>query len=258
MELSELTPLVLTYNEAPNIGRTLARLKWAKEILLVDSGSTDGTLEIARGFPQVRVVVRPFDNHAAQWNFGLGQCQTDWVLSLDADYLLPEGFAVELAGLSLADGVSACYAGFRYCIVGRPLRGTLYPPRAVLFRRDRCRYVQDGHTQRLQIQGGTGSLRSVIDHDDRKPLSHWLWAQDRYAQLEAEHLLGAGSAEPGALSRADRVRRKIVWAPALVFLYTLLGQGLILDGWPGWYYVCQRTLAELVLSLHLLEQKLKG
>jgi hypothetical protein len=60
------------------------------------------------------------------------------------------------------------------------------------------------------------------------------------------------------LNLPDRLRRKIIIAPFLVFFYTLIFKGLILDGWPGWYYVFQRTLAEMLLSLKLIEQKLKS
>jgi len=250
---SDLTVLILTFNEAPNLRRTLARLAWAKEIVIVDSFSTDETLAIAREFPQVRVVQRSFDTHAQQWNFGLDHIHTPWALALDADYLLPANFATELTGLSQADEVSAYFASFRYCIFGRPLRGTLYPPRAVLFHRDRCRFVQDGHTQQLEVTGTTALLHSRIDHDDCKPLARWIWAQDRYSALEAVKLLKTPVAE---LSFQDRLRRKIILAPGLVFIYTLLGKGLIFDGWPGWFYVWQRTLAEIMLSLRLLEQKM--
>jgi hypothetical protein len=220
----------------------------------VDSFSEDETLAIGRNFPQVRVVQRKFDDHTGQWNFGVGQTGTPWVLALDADYILPAAFAGELEKLPSKENLDAYFVNFRYCIFGRPLRGTLYPPRAVLFRKDRCRYVQDGHTQRLQINGQTAMLDSVIDHDDRKPFSHWLWSQDRYALLEVAKL---ADTPPAKMSFQDRIRRKILFAPALVFVYTLLGKGLILDGWPGWYYVCQRTLAELILSLRLVEEKLK-
>jgi hypothetical protein len=248
-----VTPLILTYNEAPNLRRTLERVAWAKEIVIVDSFSTDATLAIAREFSQVRVVQRKFDTHTQQWNFGVGLAGTPWVMSLDADYVLPATFAGELEALQPGESISAYFARFRYCIFGRPLRGTLYPPRAVLFRKDRCQYVQDGHTQHLQITGQTGWLDSVIDHDDRKPLAHWFWAQDRYATLEASKLAGTPA---GELTWPDKLRRKMVVAPFLVFFHTLLVKGLILDGWPGWFYVFQRTFAEIMLALRLLEEKL--
>lgn len=283
--LSQITPLILTYNEAPNIGRTLERLTWARQIVVVDSGSTDDTVAIARSFPQVRVVVRRFDTFAGQCNFGLEQIRTPWVLSLDADYVLSPKLVEELKSWHPVPNVAGYRVPFRYCVNGRPLRATLYPPRVVLYRRDLAHYVDEGHGHRVRIHGEVQPLRGWIDHDDRKPLERWLREQDRYARLEAQHLLrggqrngerrerSAGKAAADAmdggiwafhrghpsspLSLADRIRRKIVFAPWLVFFYTLLGKGLILDGWPGWFDVWQRTYAEALLSLRLIEEKLK-
>jgi glycosyltransferase involved in cell wall biosynthesis len=251
--LSEITPLILTFNEAPNLRRTLERLTWAREIVVVDSFSTDETAAIARSFPQVRVVQRKFDSHADQWNFGLDQTKSDWVLALDADYTLSEPLVGELRAFEATAGLHAYFARFIYCVSGRPLRGTLYPPRAVLFRKDCCRYEQDGHTQRLRITGATSWLKGHILHDDRKPLDQWLQAQDRYARLECKKLSEVASAKLGF---NDRLRRQIIFAPAAVFVHTLLVKGLILDGWPGWFYVAQRVYAELLLSLRLLEARL--
>jgi len=251
----DLSVLIITCNEAPNLRRTLAALAWARDIVIVDSFSTDDTLEIARSFPQVRVIQRKFDSFAGQCNFGLQQVQTEWVLSLDADYVLPPELAAEIQSLTPLAEVAGYSTRFRFCIHGRPLRASLYPPRTVLYQRGKAHYRNDGHGHRVQVDGRVVMLSGRIDHDDRKPLSHWLWAQDRYALLEAAKL---SEARPGELGLPDRIRRKIVMAPALVFFYTLLGQGMILDGWPGWYYVWQRTLAEMILSLRLTEQKLIG
>ena len=125
----------------------------------------------------------------------------------------------------------------------------------MLFCKDRCRYEKDGHTQILRIDGLHGSLRTRVDHDDRKPLSRWFASQDRYALLEAEKLM---SLPPGALSTQDRVRRTMVLGPVFVFLYTLILRGTLLEGWCGWYYTLQRTAAEIMLSLRLLDRRLKG
>lgn len=252
--LDQITPLILTYNEEPNLERTLAQLTWAREIVVVDSLSTDATKAIAAQHANVRFLERKFDNHTAQWNFGLDQVKTDWVLSLDADYILSDGFEQELAVLRPADDLAAYAASFRYCINGRPLRGTLYPARLALFRRAKCRYVQDGHTQLLRADGPTTALRTRILHDDRKPLSHWLWSQDRYAKLEAEKLSRTPSAELGL---NDRIRKTILLGPPVVFLYTLFVRGVILDGWAGWHYALQRALAETLLSLRLIEARLR-
>ena len=249
---SQITPLILTCNEAPNLERTLLRLTWAARIIVVDSFSTDVTADICKKFPQVEFLQRKFDDHTSQWNFALDKIKTEWVLTLDADYVLSEELVAELQRWQPT--ADAYAARFVYCVHGHRLRGSLYPPRIVLFRPKNCRYVQDGHTQKLKVDGVTRELTATIDHADRKPLSHWLWAQDRYAALEVQKLLAHRTED---LPMQDRLRRMIVPAPFVVFFYTLLVKGLILEGWPGWYYVLQRTLAEIILSLRLIEAKLK-
>jgi glycosyltransferase involved in cell wall biosynthesis len=255
VRLDTITPVVLTYNEEPNIGRTLARLAWAPSVVVVDSGSTDRTPEILRQFANVRAFTRAFDTHTAQWTYAAQETgiATEWIMVLDADFVLAETFAEELAALEPGDGIAGYEARFRYCIGGRPLPRSLFPPRIVLCRRAHARFTQDGHTQRLDVAGGVGRLRSPIDHDDRKPLSHWIAAQDRYARLEREKLLASPA---GSLGRADRIRRMPLVAPILVLLYCLFVKRLIFAGFPGWYYSYQRVVAELLLSLYMIETRL--
>lgn len=250
--LNLITPLILTLNEAPNIERTLQRLAWAKDIVVVDSGSTDGTTAILKRYPNVRVFTRAFTTHAEQWNFGLRETgiDTDWVLALDADYVLTPKFADELRGLAPAADVDGFQARFRYCVDGRPLRGGLYPPVTVLFRRSRARFAQDGHTQRIQVPGRVENLIATVLHDDRKPLSRWFSSQIAYMRQEAEHLLRTPG---GNLGLADRMRRLVVVAPVLVFFYCLIIKGNLLDGRRGVFYAMQRTVAEVILSVFIVE-----
>jgi glycosyltransferase involved in cell wall biosynthesis len=253
--LDNITPLILTFNEAPNIRRTLEKLAWAKRILMLDSFSTDETLEIVKSYPQVRVVQRQFDTFAGQCNFGLQQIPSTWVLSLDADYVLSDELNRELADLNPTPEVAGYRAAFSYCIHGRPLRASLYPPRTVLYRKDRAHYRDEGHGHRVQIDGPVMPLRGVIHHDDRKPLERWLNAQLRYSASEATHLMQTPVAE---LNLADQIRRRIIPGPMFVFFHMLFTKGLIFDGWAGWLYVTQRTLAEFLLALRLLEAKVAG
>jgi glycosyltransferase involved in cell wall biosynthesis len=254
MNWDNITPLVLTFNEEPNLRRCLERLNWAQRVVVLDSGSTDGTAAIAAEFANVEFLTRPFDDHTRQWNHGLDQARTPWVLTLDADYVLGVGFEDELMMLPEDPACDAFFATFRYLVFGRPLRACLYPPRAVLFRPGRCHYVQDGHTQLLHVEGAEKHLDTKIDHDDRKPLSRWLASQDKYAVLEAAKLTALAGSSPIRLQ--DRVRRWILVAPWLTLLYTLLVRVVLLDGWPGIFYAFQRSLAELFLSLRLLEARL--
>jgi glycosyltransferase involved in cell wall biosynthesis len=251
--IKQITVLLLTYDEAPNLQRTLERLRWANRILLIDSGSTDKTLEIAVGFPNVEIISRPFESFADQCNFGLTQIHTEWVLSLDADYVLPTSFPSDVEPLVAQRDMGAFKARFRYCVEGHPLRASLYPPRTVLYRLEGAFYTNDGHSHRANVQGAIGWLPNAIDHDDRKPLSRWLWSQDRYASAEVDKLTTRGI---GNLSPQDRLRQWIVIAPFAALLYSLFIRATILDGVPGLHYAFQRMVAELILSLRLLERRL--
>ena len=256
MDLKSITPLILTYNEAPNICRCLDRLRWADEIVVVDSCSSDETAELAGKFPQARVVQHPFETCARQWNFGLKETgiRTKWVLSLDADYMVTKPFLYEVEALAPPDDTSGYYTPFVYSVHGRRTRCGIYPPVAVLFRRDACEYMDDGHTQRLAIrEGRAGFLKSPLVHDDRKPLSRWVLSQAKYMEREAEKLVGTPNRELGL---ADRLRKKIIFAPFVMFLYCLIAKRGILDGWAGLYYALQRMIAEAILSLKVIEKKL--
>jgi glycosyltransferase involved in cell wall biosynthesis len=254
--LEKITPLILTYNEAPNIGRTLEQLCWARDIVVVDSFSDDETLEIVRSFPRVRIYQREFDSHQHQWNFGLKETgiSSEWVLGLDADYVLTAEFSTELRALQPATEVKAYRASFIYCINGKRINSGVYPPVTVLYRPVHASYTSDGHTQRLVVDGKVENMSSPILHDDRKPLGRWLYAQSRYTQLEADKLL---SADPDSLSWNDRIRRWRVVAPTAMLFYCLIVRGGVLDGWAGFYYAFQRALAELMLSLYLMDQDLR-
>jgi glycosyltransferase involved in cell wall biosynthesis len=248
----QITPLIITYNEAANIFRTLDKLSWAQRILVIDSGSTDGTVEMLRSYPQVEVIEHPFIDAASQCNFGLTQVASPWVLSLDADYELSDELVAELASLVVPDSVVGYKARFVYRIRGRPLRGSLYPPRTVLYRKDKASYRQQGHTQRVFLDGEVLPLGAVIYHDDRKPLARWLTSQQRYAREEAEYLLDT---PPGALRRTDKIRLMGWPAPIGAFFYTLLVKGCLFDGWPGWYYALQRTTAEMLTALEIIDRR---
>jgi glycosyltransferase involved in cell wall biosynthesis len=245
--------LILTYNEEPNIERTLSKLGWAKRILIIDSGSTDKTIKIAGRHPQVEVIHRPFDDFARQCNFGLSRIGTDWVLSLDADYELSDAVVSELKVLTPPRDISGYRARFIYRIHGRSLRGTLYPPRVVLYRKDGASYRNEGHSHRVTIGRRVLPLAGPIYHDDRKSLARWFISQQRYAKIEAQHLLSADSA---GLSRIDRLRLLAGPAPFAALFYTLIIKRCLLDGWVGWFYALQRMLAEIMIALEITNRRL--
>jgi len=252
--LDQITPLILTYNEAPNIARTLDSLRWANEIVVVDSFSTDDTAQLAAAYNNVRIVQRVFDCHCNQWNFGLKETgiTSEWVLALDADYIVTTDLQHEINNLTAGDEIAGYRASFVYCVSGKRLHSGVYPPVTVLYRRAKANYDQDGHTQRVSLDGPIQELRSPILHDDRKPLRRWFESQKRYTRLEAQKLRAA---HPDELSSIDRLRRWPLIVPPLALFYCLVVRAGIFDGWAGFYYAFQRTVAELMLSLYLVEDR---
>lgn len=255
MQLENITPLILTYNEAPNIDRTLACLTWASQIVVIDSFSTDDTLAIVQRYPQVQVYQRAFDSFAAQCNFGLTCITTPWTLSLDADYQVSSALVDEIRLLPENPVVEGFRVSLKYGIFGKPLRGSAMPPRTVFYRTDQATYVNDGHAHQVCVEGKVGQLQGSILHDDRKPLSHWLWSQNRYMTLEVKKLTSTPNHE---LSLGDQLRKTKLLAPFVIGIYCLIVKGGIFDGWRGFYYAWQRMLAEFLLAIRLIEQDWQG
>lgn len=253
--LAEITPVILTYNESANIARSLERLAWAREVVIVDSHSTDDTLAIAARFANVRVVQRPFDTHSRQWRFAVEETgiASDWVLRLDADYMVEPALRDEIAALRPDPATAACEIAFTYCIEGRPLRASLYPALPVLFRRGRGRFEQDGHTEKLRIDGPVVKLRNRLLHDDRKSLERWLQSQARYQAQEAEKL---ASRPWSQLSWPDRIRKTRLLGPLAVLVHCLVVKRLVFDGTAGLLYTAQRVTADIILSMQLLRRDL--
>ncbi len=251
--LDQITPVILTYNEAPNIVRTLSRLSWARDIVVVDSGSTDDTLSILATRPHVRVLFRPFESHASQWRYAVTETgiKTPWILRLDADYQLTDELLEELRKLNPKAEVSAYRIAFDYSIFSRRLHSSLYPPNTILLRQRRFSVLDNGHTESWIVEGPIESLQGRIIHDDWKPIQNWVASQGRYMNRELAKI------SSGSNSMRQRFRLMPPLMPFAIFLYCLFGKGVILDGRRGLFYALQRMVAEAILSLMVLEKTLR-
>jgi glycosyltransferase involved in cell wall biosynthesis len=251
--LDHITPVLLTYNEEANIRRTLSHLTWAKDIVVVDSGSTDKTLAIVANCAQVRVFNRPFDTHGNQWRYAVQETAitTPWVLRLDADYQLTDALIAELACLDPDAPVSAYQIAFEYAIFSNKLLSSLYPPNTILLRKGQFSVWDKGHTEAWTVEGPIAKLNSRIIHDDWKPTEQWMNAQGRYMRRE----LGILQTKRNKLT--GWLRLQTPFMPIAVFLYCLFAKGLVLNGRSGMFYALQRLIAEATLSLMVLEQQLR-
>jgi glycosyltransferase involved in cell wall biosynthesis len=251
--LDEITPVLLTHNEEQNIGRTLSRLGWAKDIVVVDSGSTDRTLAILAACSNVRMFNRRFDTHANQWRYAIEETQiaTDWILRLDADYQLSDALVSELAELDPNAPVNGYRIRFDYAIFSQKLFSSLYPAKTILLRKSKFCVWDNGHSEVWAVKGTIARLSGRVLHDDWKPTRQWVSGQARYMERELER------------PRVDRaglvgwLRLRPPLMPVVVFIYCLFGKGLIFSGRAGVFYALQRMVAEAVLSLMVLEAKLR-
>lgn len=253
MKLDQITPVILTSNEESNIGRTLSALSWAETVVVFDSFSTDRTESICREFKNVQFHQRKFTTHSEQWNTAVDLAPTPWVLSLDADYQVSTTLLDEMKELDPSLSVKAYAIPFIFAVNGTHLRAHLLPPRIALFETAFSTYIQDGHTQDLQVNGEVETISSPLIHDDRKPFERWFASQIKYAELEVDKLAQTPFQQ---MTPQDQLRALILPAPIAVLFYTLFIKGLFLEGPAGWTYSLHRCIAESVLSALLIRKLL--
>jgi hypothetical protein len=239
--LADITPVIITYNEAENIGRTLSHLTWAMDIVVVDSSSTDDTRAILTKFPQVRVFNRAYDNHANKWRYAVEETEikTNWILR-------------EIADLDPNAPVSAYRITFDYAIFSHRLLSSLYPANTILLRRGRFSIVDRGHTEGWEINGPVSALKGRVIHDDWKTTGRWMIDQSRGMRREVNLL------RKQQRGLRDWLRLRPPLMPIATFFYTLFGKGLIFNGRAGIFYALQRLVAEAALSLMVLEERLRS
>lgn len=194
--MPSLDLIVLTYNEELNLDHCLESVRGlASHIFVVDSGSTDRTVEIARRH-DAHVVTHEFTNQAQQFNWALANLpiRSEWVLRLDADEYLSDELREEIARLlpQLPDGISGLYIKRRMVFLGRWIRfGAYYPVWLLrLFRHGQARSEQTEMDEHIVLLGGVSrQLHHDFIHHDRKDLSDWLHKHESYAARQARVLL---------------------------------------------------------------------
>jgi hypothetical protein len=190
----KVSTLILTLNEERNLPACLTALSWCDDIVVLDSGSTDTTLEIARAHG-ARILDRKFDTFAGQRNFGLeaGVFRHEWVLHLDADEVVTPAFVAQLTTLAPAPGVDAWRVPSKTMLFGRWLKHAgMYPTYQVrLGHRDRLRFKQVGHGQRedLPAERVATFAEPYLHYNFSHGMRSWLLKHVRYAEDEAREII---------------------------------------------------------------------
>lgn len=239
--MGTLSVAVITRNEASTIRRCLESVAWADELIVVDSGSSDGTVEACRAFTS-KVFVREFDTFDRQKNFALAQATADWVLSLDADEVVSPGLAEELRGIVARGGDDGC-DGFvlrrENYVCGRPVRYLWGHDALVrLVRRGRGSFQGDVH-EKLQVEGTVGTLSQPLLHFNSTDLRQWMAKNRQYVELEARRRHRVGE-------RFNPARALL--APLHVFFFRFVRLRGYRDGGMG--FVLSLLLAFFTFRLH--------
>lgn len=246
---NSLSVIILTYNEEANIGKALSSVcGWAKEVFIVDSFSTDNTLEIAAAYP-CKVFRNQFSGYATQRNYALTELPitTEWGLFLDADEWLTPELKKEIDQVIKNSPVeNGFYIKRRMVWMGRWIKRGYYPTWILrLFRIAYARCEDREINEHIVVEGKTGQLRNDFIHEDRRGLSHWIEKHNKYAEMEAKQFATYKEAKSGYLggklsgSQAERKRwlRENVWErlpplvrPFIFFGYRYFVRGGFLDG----------------------------
>jgi glycosyltransferase involved in cell wall biosynthesis len=226
-----LSVVLITLNEAANLPRTLASVSWAQEIVVVDSGSTDATVEIARN-AGARVFEEPWKGFAAQKNSAIAHATGVWVLSLDADEEIGPKLAEEMQGLLAGEPDFSAYRIPRLNhFLGLPLRhGGYWPdPKLRLFRKGAARFAERPVHETMESAGPVGQLKSPLIHHCYPTLEDYIEHMNRYSSAGAQMLVDSG--------RAPRSLPSLAWNallnPAATFVYNYFVRLGFLDGREG-------------------------
>jgi len=236
-----LSVVIITKNEEVNIGHTLESVQWADERIVVDSGSTDLTREIARQHGAT-VFEEVWKGYAAQKNSAIGKASCDWVLSLDADEQVSPELAENIRRIVGAGRGPSSATGYfvarRNFFLGRWIRhGGFYPDRKLrLFRRGSGQFIERAVHETMRVNGATATINGDLLHNAYPTLTGYIETMNRYSTLAAEVLI-----------RERRVRSSLPWffvnvrlRPVLNFIWNYIFRGGFLDGREGfllhWYH----------------------
>ena len=238
MSEAPLSVIVITRDEARNIGACLESVGWAADLVVVDAESGDGTADIARA-KGARVFVEPWQGFSAAKTFALAQTQHEWVLWLDAERVTPE-LATEIRGaISQAAPFSAYRMARRAYFLGKWIRHCgWYPGRVTrLFRASMARFNDARVHEHLLVEGEVGTLRADLLHYTDENLDRYYAKFNQYTSLHATQLHEAGK----RVRFSDMLLRSLA-----VFLKMYVLKAGFLDGMHG--FVLSRLSAQYVFA----------
>jgi glycosyltransferase involved in cell wall biosynthesis len=280
--MTDITILIPTKNEARNVRDCIESVRWADQVFVIDSNSTDGTAEIAAA---AGAQVVQF-NYSGGWpkkkNWALQNLpiRTQWTMILDADERVTPELAEELRRVLSSTTLDGFYVRWKFIFLGRWLRHCWNHGWMLrIFRTGRAEYENLGLTnqggwdnevhENMILDGRSGRLLCHLQHEDKKDVFHWLAKHNQYSDWEvARRAISAGDVASSRhlLSADPRLRRKaqkaiflrLPFRPLAMFLYLYVWKRGFLDGRPGLYFCGLMAWHEFVIGVKAYEKCIKG
>lgn len=240
-----ISAILITLNEEKNIERALKSLKGcADEVVVVDSGSSDKTVEIARN-SGAKVHFRKFDNFANQKNYASSKTTGDWVLAVDADEEITESLAEEIRKAVESDSYAGYLIPRRNFILGKEIKHSRWSPdlHIWLWKRNSGKWVGDVHEE-VVVTGKIGLLKNNKIHNSHKTVSEFMQTNNFYSTLEARSLLRSGE---------KFSYWKIIWEPMFEFSIRFFYKKGFLDGSTGFILAYLMGIYKLAVWIKLWE-----
>ena len=244
--MPQLSVIIIALNQEANIGDCLASVSFADDIVVVDTGSTDRTVELARAYTD-RVLTTDWQGFGPTKNYALDQARGDWVFSLDTDERVPPALQAEILATVAAGGPLDGYRVARknyFC--GRWIRHLgWYPDYTLrLFRRGQGRFRDREVHEEVVVDGPLGTLKTPLEHYSYRSVSDYVARMDRYARLAAQELAKAGRRPcPGEL----------FFRPLLSFFHLYFIRLGFLEGTPGYTLAVLMSMYKFLKYYYLRE-----
>jgi len=223
--MGKVSVLILTYNEEDRIEDCLKSVIWADEIVVLDSFSTDRTLEIVEKYP-AKIIQQKWLGFAKQRNLGLNYCSHNWILVVDADERVTQELQKEIRQILEQDGYSGYYISRRTYFLGKWIKHCGWYPDYVLrlFCKERGKYKEQMVHESVKLEGRIGYCKSDLLHYTYRDITHYLEKMNQYSSLAACQMLDEGK----KINHST-----IFFRPSWAWLKIYFLRRGFLDGWPG-------------------------
>ncbi len=255
----KLSVVIITKNEERIISRCLDAVKWADEIIIADSGSTDRTLEIAKRF-KAKIFKKTWAGYSKQKNFAISKAKGDWILSLDADEIVTPELKDEiyrviapktpLNGQSTIDNRKSALNGYfiprKTYFYGHLMRfGNTYPDSQMrLFKKGKASFEETDIHERAVVEGQAGELKNSMLHYSKTDIASHISAINSYTELEVKKAIKAGYRPTGY---------SVLIKPLLYFMKHYIWKAGFLDGVPGFIYYNINAMYIFIREVKIME-----